>query len=132
MTKDHHAEFMTLLTGLPGKGKNRIQQEVWRYVNVVDVEHGGCKIGIYVPKLPGRGGSISANPRKQAAHCHPVCHAGFQESISSVENKRIKEIAGNPILAFKRAVFAKTWMSPTQILGEKCWNRPGDYLLEPY
>ena len=69
MTKDHHAEFMTLLTGLPGKGKNRIQQEVWRYVNVVDVEHGGCKIGIYVPKLPGRGGSISANRRLIVTQC---------------------------------------------------------------
>ena len=70
---------MTLLTGLledqllmvglerSDKGKVRIKYNK-RYVNMVDVEHGGCKIGIYAPKLPGGGGSISANPRKQAAH----------------------------------------------------------------
>ena len=98
----------------------------------MDVEDGGCKIlGIYVPKLPGGGGSISANPQEQAALCHPVCNAGFEESISSMENNQIKEIAGNAIQAFKRAVLAKTWLAPTQILGEQCWNRPDDYLVEP-
>ena len=101
-----------------------------RYVNMVDVEHGGCKIGIYVPKLPGGGGSISANPRKQAPHCHPVCNDGFEESISSVEYKRVEEIARKAILAFKRAVLAKTYVPPAGILGEQCWKRPEDYLVE--
>ena len=142
LSTDHHSEFMSLLTGLSvdrllmlglergDQGKVRIIYNK-RYVNMVDVEHGGCKIGIYVPKLPGGGGSISANPRKQSAHCHPVCNDGFEESISLVEYKRIQEIAGNSILAFKREVLTKTWVSPIGILGEQCWNRPEDYLVEP-
>ena len=138
---DHHTDFMNqlsvlsvdqlLMLGLErgDHGKVRVIYNK-RYVNMVDVEHGGCKIGIYVPKLPGGGGSISANPRKQAPHCHPVCNDGFEESISSVEYKRVEEIARKAILAFKRAVLAKTFVSPAGILGEQCWKRPEDYLVE--
>jgi hypothetical protein len=100
-----------------------------RYLNKVDVEHGCCKIGVYVPKLPGGGGSISVRPRRQAPHCHPVCNTPFDASISDSENKRIKEIARDAVLAFKRAVVAGNWKSPEGILGEQCWKRPVDYLV---
>jgi hypothetical protein len=99
-----------------------------RYINKVDVEHGCCKVGVFVPKLAGGGGSLSVQPRKQAPHCHPVRNSPFDDSISAPEIERIKKIAGNALQAFKRAVLDETWLSPESILGEQCWKRPTDYL----
>jgi hypothetical protein len=98
-----------------------------RYINEVDVEHGCCKIGVWVPKLAGGGGSLSVVPRKQAPHCHPVPSSPFNQSISSTEVDRVKEIACRALQAFRRAVVEETWLSPESILGEQCWKRQADY-----
>jgi hypothetical protein len=133
----HHVEFMEhhellscdqlLMKGLErgGQGIRVIYNK--RYLNKVDLEHQCCKIGVYVPKLPGGGGSTSVRPRKQAPHCHPVCNIPFPDNISADENKRIKEIAGNAVGAFKRAVLDGDWKLPEEILGEQCWKRPPGY-----
>ena len=98
-----------------------------RLYNKVDLEHAGCKIGVYVPKLSGGGGSVSVKPRKQAPHCHPVCSEPFEEGISRVEIKLIKDIAQKSVRAFKKAILNDTWKDPGGIMGEKCWRRPENY-----
>jgi hypothetical protein len=139
--EENHAQFrkklrglsvdQLLMTGLErdSRGQVRIIYNK-RYHNLVDMEHGGCKIGVYVPKLPGGGGSISVQPRKQAPHCHPVCNTVFDPSISAIETERIKKIASNAIQAFKRAVLNDTWLTPEGTVGEHCWKRPTNYTVD--
>ena len=99
-----------------------------RYFSKVDLEHAGCKIGVYVPKLPGGGGSVSVQPRKQAPHCHPSCLQTFEEGISHLEIQEINNVAKKSVQAFKRAIFDDKWEDPGGIMGEKCWSRPANYL----
>jgi hypothetical protein len=101
-----------------------------RLYSQVDLEHGSCKIGVFVPKLPGGGGSISVQPRKQAPHCHPVCTQSFEEGISEHAIQEVREIACRSVQAFKRAILSGKWKDPGGIMGEKCWSRPDDYMLE--
>jgi hypothetical protein len=136
--KEEHIKFLAVMETLSGdqllmQGLEKTSRGVRiiynkRYINEVDVEHGCCKIGIFVPKLAGGGGSLSVKPRKQAPHCHPVPGSPFDDSISLTEANRVKEIASNAVGAFRKAVLDKTWQSPESILGEQCWKRPADYL----
>jgi hypothetical protein len=103
-----------------------------RICSRVDEEHGGCKIGVFVPKLPGGGGSTSRHPRKQAPHCHPVCKQSFEDGVSEDSMKTILGIGAKAVASFKEAVTKGTWETPEGILGEKCWTRPLDYLEQDH
>ncbi len=91
-----------------------------RELNLGDIEHCLCKIGIFAHRLPGGTRSFSTRPRQQVPHCYPICWKGVK--VESKCEKHFREVASMAIQAFKQAVDNDTWVPPTGILGEKCWS----------
>jgi hypothetical protein len=93
-----------------------------RELNLGDMEHCLCKIGMFAHRLPGGTRSFSRKPRQQVSHCHPICWKGV--TVKSKGEDQFREVASKAIQAFKDAVDNNTWVRPTGTLGERCWTLP--------
>lgn len=91
-----------------------------RELNLGDMEHCLCKIGIFAHRLPGGTRSFSNQPRLQVNYCYPICWKGV--TVESACVGHFREVASMAIDAFKKAVDNGNWVSPAGILGERCWS----------